>query len=181
MNVPPEVAVRRQEYLRPHDVTVLLQLVIDRGSSFRELARNVGLSLGEAHNSTRRLELSRLLLLDERSVNVSATLEFVTHGIPYSFPAQLGSASRGIPTAFSAAPLNEQVLSDQAIVWPDPEGTARGLSLTPLSPAVGRIVARNPQLYHLLVLVDAMRIGQVRERRLARGHLEQALRSPQVG
>lgn len=162
----------KQEYLRPHDVTVILALTLQPYTTFRELAAVVSLSLGETHNSVKRLELARLAQLGE-TPNVSGLLEFLISGVPYSFPAQLGPPTRGVPTAFSALPLNDEFISHDVVVWPDPKGDARGYSVTPLSPVVARISRQNADLYRLLALIDAVRIGQARERARARMYLEQ--------
>lgn len=167
----------KQEYLRPHDVTVLLQMAIAPAATFRELAERVGLSLGEAHNAVNRLQLSRLVMFDERSVNLSATLEFLVSGVPYAYPPQIGPPSRGVATAFSATPLAAEFVSDQVIVWPDAKGDTRGYTLIPLSPAAPRVARMNERLYHLLALVDAIRVGQARERKRARQYLEHTIRS----
>jgi len=169
--------MNRQEYLRPHDVCVLLQLALQPDSSFRHLSDAVGLSLGETHNAAKRLELARLVALAHGSVNVSGILEFVSAGVPYAFPAQIGAPVRGIPTAHSAAPLSDESPVGEAVVWPNPNGTLRGQSLTPLSPVVENIWTRNRPLYRLLTLVDAIRMGRARERGRARQILERDLRS----
>jgi hypothetical protein len=164
--------VQKQEYLRPHDVPVLLQLAMGPVATFRELTAAVGLSLGESHAAVKRLELARLVLFEERSVNRTAALDFLSKGVPYAYPAQMGSPVRGIPTAFSGPPLAAEFPSDEAVVWPAPRGEARGPSLVPLSPSVVRIWEANPDLYRLLTLVDAIRIGRARERNRAQELLE---------
>lgn len=171
----------RQEYLRPHDVTVLLQCVIRPGNTFRTLAEQVGLSLGEAHNAAKRLELARLISFDEQSVNSSAALDFIVSGVPYAFPPQLGAPSRGIATAFSAFQLAAEFPSDQVVVWPHHRGDRRGESLVPLSRAVPVIWETNPELYRLLTLVDSIRIGRARERKRARQFLEQEFARVRTG
>lgn len=172
-----ETVMEKQEYLRPHDVLVLLQLAIEPETTFRSLAADVGLSLGEAHNAAKRLELARLIFLHEQTVNVSATLEFLVCGVPYAFPPQLGAPSRGIATAFSASPLNREFPSNQLLVWPDHRGDSRGVALLPLSPVVAVIWEGNQELYQLLTLVDAVRVGRARERKRAREYLEHEIRS----
>ncbi|HSH45340.1 MAG TPA: hypothetical protein VK966_05770, partial [Longimicrobiales bacterium] len=165
-----------QEYLRPHDVAVLLQLAIEPGT-FRFLADRVGLSVGETHNAAKRLELSRLAILDERSVNVSAAMDFLVSGVPYAFPPQLGAPARGVPTAHSAGFLaGDLASSNESIVWPSRTGDTRGVSLVPLLPAaVSKIQENNSELYELLTLVDAIRIGRARERKLAVDRLRERL------
>ncbi len=167
----------KQEYLRPHDVCVLLQLAVRPWGTFRDLSAAVGLSLGETHNSAKRLELARLAAPGVSQVNVEGALEFLSFGVPYVFPAQLGAPARGVPTAFSAPPLANEIVGDESRVWPSPNGPARGVSLLPLCPSATVIWEKNPELYTLLTLVDAVRTGRARERRMARAHLEHALSS----
>jgi DNA-binding Lrp family transcriptional regulator len=164
----------RQEYLRPHDVCVALQLAIDPELAFRALSDAVGLSLGEVHNAVKRLELARLASHGS-PVNRQALLEFAEYGVPYAYPAVLGPSSRGIPTAFSAEPLAGESPAADPIVWPSPRGPIRGATLSPLSTSLIDVWERNPRLYHLMTLVDGIRVGRARERRSARNHLEEAL------
>jgi hypothetical protein len=164
--------VPRQEYLRPHDVPVLLQLSLSEVETFRQLAAAVGLSLGESHAAVKRLELARLVLFEKRSVNRTAALEFLISGVPYAFPPILGPPTRGIPTAFSGPLLAREVPSSETVVWPAHGGSARGSSLVPLSPSAINVWESNPDLYDMLTLVDAVRVGRARERKLARQYLE---------
>ena len=163
--------------LRPHDVCVLLQLAIKRGLTFRQLAAEVRLSLGEVHNSKNRLETAGLVSRGMPSVNLHGTIEFLSYGVPYAFPGVLGAEVRGVPTAFSAPPLSDEVESAMMVVWPSPKGSVRGLSLDPLCRSAPGAIDSNPLLYQLLVLTDGIRIGRARERRVARNHLTTLLRS----
>ena len=74
---------------------------------------------------------------------------------------------RGIPTAHSAAPLNLEIQSDENYVWPYAKGKTRGQAITPLYKSVPEAVQRDKMLYELLALVDAVRVGKVREQKLA--------------
>lgn len=170
--------ISKQEYLRPHDVVVLLQLSLRPRATFRDLAPAIGLSLGETHNATRRLQLARLVApAPAARVNRRGALEFLSFGVPYCFPAQVGGPARGVPTAFAVEPIASEVVGDEVVVWPSANGSARGLALVPLCPAFAEIWDRNPELYRLVSLVDAIRVGRARERASARKHLEKALRS----
>lgn len=60
-------------------------------------------------------------------------------------------------------------------VWPDPAGTVRGESFEPLHRAAPEAARRDPGLYELLALLDALRGGRARERKLARAELEARL------
>lgn len=162
--------------LRPHDVCVLLQRALTSKVTYRELATKVGLSVGEAHNSESRLAAAKLVARGKGQVNVRGALEFLTYGVPYVFPGKLGAEARGVPTAFSAPPLVDYIKSTLQVVWPSVHGNARGYSLEPLCAYAPETSLSNPELYYRLALVDALRIGRARERKLAIHHLEKLLK-----
>ena len=60
-------------------------------------------------------------------------------------------------------------------MWPDAEGTVRGEGLRPLYRSVPGAARRDPGLYELLALVDAIRSGRARERKIAVAELEARL------
>ena len=154
--------------LRPVDIAVLLKLTLQGAAemSFQQLASDLHLSPSEVHGSCKRSNLSRLLNQGVRkTVNRTALMQFLEHGLRYAFPVEQGVLSRGIPTAYAAEPLRSAIQqgSDPPPVWPYAEGTVRGYSLAPL---YKRAALADPQLYELLSLVDALRDGRARERKL---------------
>ena len=161
--------------LRPHDVCVAIQRVLNPNQTFRELAADVVLSVGEAHNATKRLEKSRLVLPEHGHVNKRALLEFLVSGVPYAFPPELGPETRGVPTAHSGPVLSEMLDSIERIVWPSPKGKSRGLSLKPLCKGAPALPEKNPRLYEWLTVVDSLRIGRARDRQMAKDYLEREL------
>ena len=163
--------------LRPHDICVGLQLVLTPEVSFRELSAGVGLSLGEAHNSTRRLEVAHIVMSHRRAVNVRPFLEFLVHGVPDAFPGELGPETQGVPTALSGPALHDQIVSFDVVVWPSLEGKERGSALAPLCKEAPSMRRTNPALYRWLTVVDALRIGRSRERRIAGQLLTDEVRS----
>ena len=60
-------------------------------------------------------------------------------------------------------------------VWPHKNGSMRGIAFYPLYPSVPEAAGRNPALYELLALFDAVRGGSARERALALELLEARL------
>jgi len=163
--------------LRPHDVCVALQLCVTPEVAFRALAQSVGLSLGEAHNATQRLREARLVFPDRSAIQRPALLEFLTHGVPYAFPAHLGPEVRGVPTAH-AGPLLAEHIGGAPVVWSHSTGSVRGASIIPLCASAPEAASVNPELYDLLTLVDALRVGRARERSKARELLESVLLAP---
>lgn len=161
--------------LKSHDVAVALQLALTPGLPFRELSAAVGLSLGEAHNAVQRLRSSRLLRADSGEVNRGALIEFLSAGVPYAFFAEPGPETRGVPTAHSAPPLVREFSDGQVVVWPSLTGETRGASLEPLYPGAPQTANHNRDLYELLTLVDAIRVGRARERQRARALVRERL------
>ena len=167
----------KQPSLRPGDVAVALELALWPGQGLVPLATAVGISLGEAHNAVRRLRAARLLRPDARRVMVPSLLDFLVHGVPYAFPGVLGAEARGVPTAWSAPPLAGDFRDAEPVVWPSASGRLRGQSLTPLYGGAPGVAKGRPDLYELLALVDALRIGRARERARASAQLRARLQA----
>ncbi len=161
--------------LKPQDVCVLLQLSLTPRATYRELAKATGMSLGFVHDSSMRLEASGLALRDEGSVNGHGAFEFVSCGVPYAFPAEVGSSTRGVVTAFTDSMPSDPDRPEGQYVWPHARGNLRGQSLQPLCSTAVEISASNPLLYRLLAEVDAIRVGRARDREAARSSLRAAL------
>jgi hypothetical protein len=66
-------------------------------------------------------------------------------------------------------------------VWPHPEGKKRGIALAPLYETVPEAALRDHALYEKLALVDALRDGRVRERKLAEQEFKKLLRKKADG
>lgn len=157
-------SVRFLSPLKPQDVAVALQLALTPGLTYAALAAATGISQGEVHNAVRRLRGARLVRADVTQVHGLALLEFLGAGVPYAFPADAGAESRGVPTAHAAGVLGEGFSTAESLVWPSVEGRVRGASVVPLYDGAAATAARNPALYELLALVDAVRLGRARER-----------------
>lgn len=121
----------------------------------------------------RRLEGAGLVVAGERRVNRQALLEFLVHGVRYVFPAVLGAEGPGIPTAVTAPGLEGKFTAAPAVVWPDVEGATRGRSLVPLYGRAPKAALADGYLYRVLALVDVLRLGELRERRVAQGLLDE--------
>jgi hypothetical protein len=169
--------------LKPQDILVLLKLVaLGPGRwSYSGLATDLGMSPSEVHAAVKRAVTARLAVSHGEMTRpaLSALREFLAHGVPYAFVPERGALTRGIPTAHAAPPLkNELALSaDLPPVWPDPEGEVRGLTFSPLYKAAPRAARKDPKLYELLTLVDAVRGGGARERALALKLLDKRLQA----
>ncbi len=65
--------------------------------------------------------------LDRRRTNLSQTEESLVHAVKYLFPPEFSGEARGIPTAWAARPLSDEIApqSDLTPVWPDPHAHQR--------------------------------------------------------
>jgi hypothetical protein len=165
-----------QSTLRPGDVPVALHLVTHPGQGYEDLAAAFSTSTSSAHRAVGRLEHAGLVRPSERDVNREALAEFLVHGIRYAFPPVRGPETRGMPTAWSAPALTSVLPPGSMVVWPTERGTVRGEALAPLSGKVPAAARGDAWLYELLALVDAIRLGQARDRNLAAERLRERLR-----
>ena len=159
----------------------MLAKLVSQGGIRRPIARlaaDLSLSPSQVHLSLKRLERLRLIEAPSGRPILRAVEEFLLHGVKYVFPARRGEATRGVPTAYAAPPLKGQIVDsgDLPPVWPDPEGAVRGITLEPLHKTVPKAARKDPVLYELLALVDALRDGRAREWQVATRELSAQLR-----
>ena len=102
-------------------------------------------------------------------------LEFLNHGIRFVYPQWPGAIVRGIPTAHSSPVLQNEIASNEHYVWPYAKGTIKGQSIIPLYHTVPKAVLEDKKLYELLALVDAIRIGNAREKKISFEKLEKRI------
>jgi len=170
------------QILRPQDVVLCLRLSLPAGEALSnvQLAEATGISAAETHAGVKRLERAKLVQRRKGQVRVlrSAFEEFLVHGVKYMFVSIQGEPTRGMPTSYAAAPLNQSLVpsGDLPPVWPDPLGEVRGLAFSPLYKSVPQAAKRDPRFYEVLALTDALRGGRVRERSLAEAALKEHLR-----
>lgn len=155
--------------MRPHDVVVLLKIV-SKGKSkwlMKDLSYELGISASEVSESIHRSAIAGLITVDKKSLMKLALLDFLEHGLRYVYPQRPGSLVRGLPTAHSAAPLNEIIASEEPYVWPFAEGRVRGQAIEPLHPKVPEACLKDQDFYELMALCDALRVGKAREKNIA--------------
>jgi len=141
--------------------------------SVRSMERYTGISKSQVSLSLNRMYDVGLAKIGSDmgnpKVNKQALLEFVIYGIRYVFPVKMGNLTRGIPTSFAAPVFKNQLLSAGELisVWPDAEGTEKGLSVEPLHKNVRQAIKGDDLMYDYLALTDAIRLEQVRTRKIA--------------
>ena len=172
--------------LLPQDVVVALKLVATFPDvwTYAKLGEGLSMSASQVFRSIDRAEVAGLLQASPLTPPPSLATrehvrpfyphrnnlkEFLVHGAKYVFPVRRGGLVRGIPTAHAGPPMNQHVTQDfePPPVWPWAEGSVRGTEFSPLYKNVPIASQRDPKLYELLVLVDAIRGGRAREQEIA--------------
>ena len=144
----------------------------DSGPTQASLAATLGVSQSNISRALRQLEASHLLI--NGRIQKAALRRFIEHGVPYAYPAELNGPARGVLTA-TTPNLLEALGTTAVCVWPYDEGRGSGTALKPLHPCVPGAAIRDPAFHELVALVDVMRIGRVREKRLAGERLDAIL------
>jgi hypothetical protein len=170
-----------QSIVKPVDLLVMLGLLrpgLSADWSFRSLAEELHLPSAAVQRALSRLGETPAYDPARKRVSGSAAEDLLAHAVPFIAPAGLGAPTRGVPTAWAAAPLSERLSADGELppVWPDAHGEVRGLAVTPLHAAATELARSDSWMYEMLALVDGMRIGDARVRELAGSLLEQRLR-----
>jgi DNA-binding Lrp family transcriptional regulator len=165
--------------MRPQDIVIIFSILMMNKENWmaKEIAEITKISTSEVSNSLERLRRAKLLSRNGREVNRMSLYEFVRYGLKYVFLVEPGTLVRGIATAHTAPPLKHLVVqgNDPGYVWPYSEGKDRGLAIEPLFKSVPEIVGNQPELYEMLALLDAIRIGRARERTFAETELEKRI------
>jgi len=160
---------KNQYSMKSQDIVVLLKLIALNNDNWQQvpLAYSLKMSQSEVSQSVARSKFAGLLDDTGKWVMRQAFYDFLQYGLAVVFPTKPGAIVRGIPTAHSAAPLNMEISSGENYVWPFAMGSVRGHGITPLYVSVPQAALEDEQLYELLSLVDALRVGKVREKNLA--------------
>jgi len=179
--------------MKGQDIVLLLKLISFEQSSMDEGETNpgitvrglelyTGISKSEVNSALHRCLRSGLAAPQPRqrnlSVNRQALLDFIRYGLPYVFPVKPAELTRGIPTAFAAPVLNKKLFSAGATipVWPEPTATTMGQAIAPLYRSVPHAIKEDDRLYAYLALVDAIRLGNAREKNTALAELKSAIK-----
>lgn len=168
--------------LLPQDVLVMIKLALAAQPdwTYEQVAHDLGMSASMAYSAIRRAQRAALYNPDAKRPRRKALEEFLVHGVKYAYPPDIGTVTRGVPTAFASPMLRNKFVHDgtemDAYVWPHPLGEQRGIGLSPLYKSVPDIAMRDRAMHAALGLLDAIRIGRARERSQAESLLLNMLR-----
>ncbi len=166
--------------MRPQDILVLLKIISMKNPEWLNLdiANSLKISQSEVSEALNRCKIARLIDGDKRKIYINSFKEFLIYGLKYVFPAEPGAIVRGIPTAHSANPIKELISQgSENFVWPYSKGILRGQSIEPLYDTIPMVVQNDILFYELLAILDTLRIGRVREIKIAIDELEKRLKN----
>lgn len=170
--------MKKHNGMRPQDVVVLMKILSlkDRQWTYSDIAKDIHISSSEVFEALERCRLAKLVDGSKKTIHILALKEFLLYGLKYVFPVEPGPVVRGIPTAHSAPPVSEKIVSgNEVFVWEYKKGDIRGQSIDPLYKTVPEIVHSDKELYELLVIIDTIRVGRAREVSIAIDELNKRL------
>ena len=165
------------DMMRPQDIVILLKLVSlkDKPWQYRDLSADLFIPLSEISASLKRSEKAGLYHAEARNVHRLALMEFIQYGLKYVFPTSPGAMVTGLGTAHSHPYYKKFFQAEMQYAWPDEEGNIRGLMIEPLHANVPKAARKDELLYMLLASIDILRVGKVREIKMAMDELKKAI------
>lgn len=151
--------------MRPHDIPILLKIIAlgDKPWMNKDLAASLKISASEISDSISRSVYAGLIATDRRSVQIKELEGFIRYGLKYAFPIKPGAILVGKGTAQSAPTVRLDFPPTDHYVWPDSEGSQKGMLIMPLFPGAVYASGKDHKLYEMLALCDVMRLGTNKE------------------
>lgn len=173
--------MKKHNGMRPQDIVVLLKIIALEHNDWynSDLAQSLKISASEISEVLNRCKIAGLIDFKKRKVNRDSFIEFLVYGLRYVFPTEPGAIVKGIPTAHSASPIKEHITSNEIYVWPYAKGTFRGQTIEPLYKTLPEIAPNDKSFYELITIVDTLRVGRVREIKIATDELNLRLKNVQ--
>ncbi|MDF1572941.1 MAG: hypothetical protein P1P82_15135 [Bacteroidales bacterium] len=171
--------MKKHNGMRPQDIVVLMKIIAQRNSDWRniDIANAIYLSPSEVSEALNRCKIAGLIDSGKRKVSINSFSEFLIYGLKYVFPVEPGATVKGIPTAHSASPIKEHISAgNDNYVWAYARGSHRGQAIEPLFKTVPQIVQEDKFFYELLSIADTFRVGRVREIKIAIDELNKRLK-----
>lgn len=166
-------------FLKPQDIALLVKLLSKKNEDWRQIDLAMEMELSQSEIAKALSRLNKAMLVNGKKPIGASALEFLIHGMKYSFPVQIGALSFGVPTAISA-PAHEKMVvqnAEDVYVWPSAKGKKRGQSIKPLYPELAEAALKDRRFYDLMSAVEILRVGRARERKLAQSYLEKELKN----
>ncbi len=151
--------------------------------SYRLLADRLHVPHPVVQRALERAKVADLYSVDRREVQRPHFEEFALHALRFVAPARLGALTPGVPAAWAAEPMAGAIRSsgdEPPPVWPYALGRVRGQAIEPLHSAAPEAAEDWPEFGEVLALLDSLRVGDARVRKVAGALLSKTLRERSV-
>lgn len=156
-----------------------MALFADNRYSLLALEQSTGISKSQISLAIKRCVAVKLLFMKNGVpyVNVHDLFNVIRYSIMFFFPVKRVGFQYGVPIAASSMFLNKKIILNQEnpMVWAYTKGNVWGEAIEPIYPTAPAAAMKDPILYQLLVLVDAIRANNPREKMVASKELERIL------
>lgn len=151
--------MKKHKGMRPLDVVILARIATQEGSwRMKDIARDLKISASEVSESLHRSSVVGLLSQDKRRINFAAFMEFLTHGLKYTFPITLGESCCGMRVSHPAIAKAEG-MAGMIYVWTFEKGDVMGQSIEPLHRNVPAVCEEDPKFCKVMILIEFLRMG----------------------
>jgi hypothetical protein len=147
--------------------------------TYRSLADRLHVPHPVVQRALSRARDADLFSAERRDIHLPHFEEFAIHALRFVVPAQLGPLVPGVPAAWAAEPLASIIRpsgEEPPPVWPSAEGPVRGQAIEPLHAGAPEAVEDWPQLGEILAMLDSLRAGDPRVRKVAEDLLSKSVR-----
>lgn len=156
-----------------------IELFADNRYSLLALEKSTGISKSQISLAIKRCVALKLLFIKDGIpyVNVHDLFNIIRYAIMFFFPIKKVGLQYGLPISASSLFLNKKILvnKEYPMVWAYTKGNVWGEAIEPIYPTAPAAALKDPILYELLVLVDAIRANNPREKMVAINELERIL------
>jgi hypothetical protein len=153
------------------DVYVLAGLLVEEEQwTYRSLAERLRVPHPVVQRGLERGGSAGIYSAGRREVHLPHFEEFAVHALRFVAPVELGRIVPGVPAAWAAEPIASQIHSsaDEPLpVWPYASGKVRGQAIEPLHRAAPEAAGDWRELGEILALLDSLRAGELRIRKVA--------------
>jgi len=169
--------MRKHNGMRPQDIAILLKIIAIGDSYMRlqSLSDSMSISLSEISESLNRSSIAGLIDYRKEKISRQNLFEFLIYGVKYVFPAEPGSLAKGIATAHSHQYMRQFFKSEMNYVWREPSGNVHGIVIEPFYKKQVEAIKNDEIFYKLMALMDVVRVGRVREQKVAIDELKRMI------
>jgi hypothetical protein len=156
--------------LQSQDIVLAVYLIADNEPwTFAQVSEVMGISSSQVHLAWGRLVNSDLADREYKRPLRKNLLEFLCHGVKYSFPATQRGIGKGMVTGLSHPIVKRKLRASTDIqyVWESPKGKEKGVIVDPIHKSAVNVAQASTLAYQIFATLDSIRLGKARERQIA--------------